>query len=140
MLETVISRQPLIWITEQEIGGEIKMIQKIRITEKQAALIEDRFQTDFLDDGKNYQYDECDFNYDDMMKAQEIVLNQCNRKVLNKSEWNNAVPELLKNCVEYSTYVCAYVGESDYGGRIRTMNAVERKLEQLGIIVYGAIA
>jgi len=137
----VISRQPLIWITEQEIGGEIKMIQKIRITEKQAALIEDRFQTDnFLDDGNNYEYDKYDFNYEDMIKAQEIVLNQCNRKVLNKSEWNNAVPELLKNCVEYSTYVCAYVGESDYGGRIRTMNAVERKLEQLGIIVYGAIA
>ena len=114
--------------------------RKIRITEKQAALIEDRFQTDFLDDGNNYQYDECDFNYNDMMKAKEIVLNQCNKKVLDKSEWNNAVPELLKNCLEWRTYVCAYVGESDYGGRIRTMNAVERKLEQLGIIAHGAIA
>ena len=81
--------------------------RKIRITEKQAALIEDRFQTDFLDDGNNYQYDECDFNYNDMMKAKEIVLNQCNKKVLDKSEWNNAVPELLKNCLEWSTYVCA---------------------------------
>jgi len=32
LLETVISRQPLIWITEQEIGGEIKMKQKMKKT------------------------------------------------------------------------------------------------------------
>jgi len=115
--------------------------RKIRITEKQALLIVDRFQTDgFLDDGNNYEYDECDFSYEDMMKAQEIVLRQCNRKVLDKSEWNNAVSELLKNCLEYSTYVCTYVDEPEYKGHVKTMNAIEKKLEQLGIIVYGAIA